>query len=104
MKSSAATTRAQWVMAGWSTAAESSAAATGAQWAAAELSVAAGWSAAEYRSGNFEKSEREREISIRIGSVNFELDTKVPDWAPGVRKGGGRGLPHPSPQAKVINC
>ena len=81
-------------------------AATGAQWAVAELSVAAGWSAAEYRSSNFEKSEREREISIRIGSVNFELDTKVPDWAPGVGKGGGRGrgLPHPSPQAKVLNC
>ena len=61
MKSSAAMTRAHWVMAGWSTAAESSAAATGAQWAAAELSVAAGWSTAEYRSGNFKKSERERE-------------------------------------------
>ena len=122
-ESSAVAVGAQWVAAessaasaGWSAvaeaqwvAAESSAATARAQWAAEKSSVAAGWSAAEYKSGSFEKSERERERGIltRIRSVNFELDTRSTPRCPighlgWRREGGGGGVcPHPSPQAKV---
>ena len=91
--------RAQWAAMGWSVVAGSSTAA------------AEGWAAerpaAEYRLGSFEKSERERERnfdSYWVGQFQAQhsLDTKVPDWALGVGKGGGRGwgLPPPLPTSQ----
>ena len=87
---------------------ESSTAAAGAQWATSESSVAAVWSALQYKSGSFEISERERErgISTRIGSVNFELDTRSTPRCPighlGWEREGGRGwgLPPPLPTSQ----
>ena len=76
---------------------ESSTAAAGAQWATSESSVAAVWSALQYKSGSFEISERERErnfYSYWVGQfrARHSLNTKVPNWALGVGKGGGEGV------------
>ena len=116
VESSATAAGAQWV------AAESSTAAAGWSAAAEAKCVAAGWSmaaessmAAARRSvpDSFKKFEREREKNFYSHSywvgqfrARHSLDTKVLNWALGVGKRGvrGRGLPHPSPQAKVLNC
>ena len=120
VESSAVAAGAQWVAAesstvaaGWSAAAEAQCVAAGWSTAAESSMVAARWSAPKYRSDSFKKFERERERNFYSHSywvgqfrARHSLDIKVLDWALGVGKRGvrGRGLPHPSPQAKVLNC